>query len=107
MLRDAEVLHTALQVRDRCLMVVATRDITDRKQQQARATLLSRAFDLGNDLTLIVDRESMRYVGCNEAACRYQGMTRHDLLQAPPWTLWSNGRTGGRGRTWNASTTKQ
>lgn len=91
--RDAEVLRTALQVRNRWLMVVATRDITDRKQQQARATLLSRAFDLGNDLTLIVDRESMRYVDCNEAACRYHGMTRHDLLQVPPWALWSNGRT--------------
>ncbi|VTU22682.1 Phytochrome-like protein cph1 [Variovorax sp. PBL-H6] len=90
---DAEVTHTALRIRDRWLMVVATRDITARKMQQARSTLLSRAFDASHDCMLVVDRESMRHVECNESVCRYHGMTRHDLLQVPPWTLWSDGRT--------------
>lgn len=91
--RDAEVLRTALRIQDSWLMVVSTRDITDQKKQQSRSTLLTRAFELDNDLMLIVDRESMHLVDCNEAACRYHGMTRHDLLQLPPWTLWSDGRT--------------
>lgn len=90
---DAEVVHTALRSGDSWLMVVATRDITDQKQQQMRSTLLSRAFDLGHDAMLIVDRESMRCVDCNEAICRYHGMARDDLLQVPPWTLGSDGRT--------------
>jgi PAS domain S-box-containing protein len=90
---DAEVVHTALRIGDAWLMVVATRDIAEHKKQQVRSTLLSRAFDLGHDYTLIVDRESMRCIDCNDAVCRYHGMARHDLLQVPPWTLGSDGRT--------------
>ncbi|MDR6856351.1 ATP-binding protein [Variovorax guangxiensis] len=91
-LLDAEVVHTALLIRGQWLMVVATRDVTGRKQQQIRSTLLSRAFESSHDCMLIVDRESMRHVDCNDAVCRYHGMTRNDLLQVPPWTLWSDGR---------------
>lgn len=89
---DAEVMHTALRIRGQWLMVVATRDVTGRRQQQVRSTLLSRAFESSHDCMLIVDRESMRHVDCNDAVCRYHGMTRNDLLQVPPWTLWSDGR---------------
>ncbi|VTU27039.1 Phytochrome-like protein cph1 [Variovorax sp. PBS-H4] len=90
---DAEVVHTALRIGDSWLMVVATRDITDQKKQQVRSALLSRAFDQSHDHMLIVDRESMRCIDCNDAVCRYYGMARHDLLQVPPWTLGSDGLT--------------
>jgi len=90
---EAEVTQTALRVGDRWLMVVATRDITDQKKEQFRSTLLSQAFDSSHDCMLIVDRGRMQHIDCNEAACRHHGMTRHDLLQVPPWMLWSDGRT--------------
>ncbi len=60
-------------------------DITARKRSEETMRRFTAAMDALQDATLIVDRESMRFVHANDAACRYLGCERPQLLNLEPW----------------------
>lgn len=75
-----EVLRQAIKSEGRWVLIVTLRDITEKKAVLARQAMLATALDLGEDACFIVDRETMRYLDVNEAACRLLGATRERLL---------------------------
>lgn len=77
---DCEVWRQAIRSQDRWVIVITMRDITERKRAAVRQAMLASALDLGEDACFIVDRETMRYLDVNEAACRLLGSTRERLL---------------------------
>ena len=66
------------------LILESYRDISERKRQQARIERLATVVNLSADIILLVDRQSMRYIDVNEAACRHYGYSRAELLDLSP-----------------------
>lgn len=83
-----EAWRQAIRSQGRWVIVITMRDITGRKEAAARQAMLAGMLDLSWDIMTLVDREDMRYLAVNEAACRYNGLTRDEFLRARPWDLY-------------------
>jgi len=85
--RLLECTRRATNVDGRWLVIAVSRDVTERKRSQSRIELLASAVNLSSDIILLIDRAGMRLVDANEAACRFYGASREELLARRPWEL--------------------
>ncbi|MBC7415775.1 MAG: PAS domain S-box protein, partial [Herminiimonas sp.] len=67
--------------------VVMHTDITDRKHDEAALLRFRAAMDATADAIYLVDRDSMRFVHVNDAACGMQELSREALLAMAPSDL--------------------
>lgn len=79
-----ENVRKAVPLDGRWLIVSVTRDITERKRQQARVERFAAVLNLSPDAVLFYDRKRMAIVDVNEAACRMYGYSREAFLALPP-----------------------
>ena len=84
----SEVSWVAMCSGGRWIVVATIRDITERKNSQARLLQFRAALDQSPDGLVLVDRESMRTLDCNVTAARRAGLTREEFLAAPHWERW-------------------
>jgi diguanylate cyclase (GGDEF)-like protein/PAS domain S-box-containing protein len=73
-------------------VVVMHLNITERRRGEDDLRRFAAAMDAIADAVLLVDRASMRFVHVNDAACRYMGLTREQLLALDPWVSASMSR---------------
>ena len=66
------------------VVVSVARDITARMQDEELLRRFRAAMDATSDAIYLTDRASMRYLDCNEAACRMVGCTREELIARGP-----------------------
>lgn len=78
-----EVHRQGLFSQGRWVIVANLRDIRDRKQQQARIERFASVVNMSEDAVMLVERERMRIIDVNEAACRLFRYKRPDLLMLP------------------------
>jgi diguanylate cyclase (GGDEF)-like protein/PAS domain S-box-containing protein len=57
------------------------RDITETKRSEEVLRRFRASMDMSDDMILLVDRKTMRFVDVNEAVCRNLGYTREELLR--------------------------
>jgi PAS domain S-box-containing protein len=81
----SEVSWVAMCSGGRWIVVATIRDITERKNSQARLVQFRAALDQSPDGLVLVDRESMRTLDCNITAALRAGPTREEFLAAPIW----------------------
>lgn len=60
------------------------RDLTVQKRSEASLQRLAAAMDAAPDAIYLVDRDSMRFVYINEAACRMRQQTREEIMEGGP-----------------------
>ncbi len=65
-------------------VLVFVRDVTDRQRVQEMLNRTRAAMDTAPDPIFLVDRETLRYVDVNAAACRMLGYTREEMMQLGP-----------------------
>ena len=75
---------TPLDVRQRVGVVVMHVDVTEQRQGADDLHRFASAMDASSDAIYLVDRDSMRLVHVNEAACRMHAQTRQGLLTLSP-----------------------
>jgi diguanylate cyclase (GGDEF)-like protein/PAS domain S-box-containing protein len=56
------------------------RDITEAKRSEEALRRFRASMDMSDDMILLVDRKTMRFVDVNEAVCRNLGYSREELL---------------------------
>jgi diguanylate cyclase (GGDEF)-like protein/PAS domain S-box-containing protein len=56
------------------------RDITDAKRSEEALRRFRASMDMSDDMILLVDRKTMRFIDVNEAVCRNLGYSRDELL---------------------------
>lgn len=61
-------------------------DAQKRKEQASEARFRA-AIDITNDAICLLDRSSMRFIDCNDTACRMFGYSREELLKIGPSQL--------------------
>ena len=69
----SEVRWVAMCSGGRWIVVATIRDVTERKNSQARLMQFRAALDQSPDAMILVDRESMRTLDCNATAARRAG----------------------------------
>jgi diguanylate cyclase (GGDEF)-like protein/PAS domain S-box-containing protein len=57
------------------------RDITDAKRSEEALRRFRASMDMSDDMILLVDRKTMRFIDVNEAVCRNLGYSREELLE--------------------------
>lgn len=72
--------------------VVMHLNITKRKQAEDRLRHLALAMDGTTDAIYLVNRNTMKYVHVNDAACNMNNKRRDQLIQTPPWEILSSTR---------------
>lgn len=82
----------ALPVRDESGRVVrwvgTCTDIdTQKRKEQASEARFRAAIDVTNDAICLLDRPSMRFIDCNDTACRMFGYSREEMLKMGPSQL--------------------
>jgi diguanylate cyclase (GGDEF)-like protein/PAS domain S-box-containing protein len=87
----AEVLLTEIRHRDRHLLHVVWRDISQRKRAEARVNLLATAFRYSGEAIVITDAEA-NILEVNNAFARYTGYGPEEVIGRNPKIL-SAGRT--------------
>src|SRR5215831_1731368 len=60
------------------------RDITDSKRSEEALRRFRASMDMSDDMILLVDRKTMRFIDVNEAVIRNLGYTRYELLGMTP-----------------------
>jgi len=75
---------TPLDERARRGAVVMHVNVTDKKRDQQSLVQFGAAMDATLDAIYLTDRAEMRFVHCNDAACRMQDKTRAEVLAAGP-----------------------
>ncbi|MEO5670592.1 MAG: PAS domain S-box protein, partial [Ramlibacter sp.] len=81
------VLHIArraVQVDGRWVVVGVNRDITERYRATQRLERLVAAMNEAADAILVVDPQAMKYEDVNEAAARFFGLTREQVMEMGP-----------------------
>ncbi|HVZ45056.1 MAG TPA: PAS domain S-box protein [Ramlibacter sp.] len=78
-----EVHRQGLFSQGRWVIVANLRDISDRKLQQARIERFASLVNMSADAVFLIERESMRILDVNDAACRLYRFARADLLNLP------------------------
>ena len=61
-------------------MLAITRDVTQRKQAEAKLNLFRTLLDNSNDAIEVLDPVTLRFFDINETACRVLGYSREELL---------------------------
>ncbi|HUL91661.1 MAG TPA: EAL domain-containing protein [Burkholderiales bacterium] len=56
------------------------RDITESKRSEEALRRFRASMDMSDDMILLVDRKTMRFIDVNEAVCRNLGYSRDELL---------------------------
>ena len=70
----------------------AARDLGE-INSEARQERLAHAFEISGDAALLIDRETLRIVDANEAACRLFGCALDELLMLQPNEITGSGNT--------------
>jgi diguanylate cyclase (GGDEF)-like protein/PAS domain S-box-containing protein len=65
-------------------VVVMHVDVTERKRREEEVRRFAAAMDAAADAIYLVDRDSMRFIHVNAAACRMQSHTREEMLALGP-----------------------
>ena len=86
----SEVRWVAMCSGGRWIVMATIRDVTERKNSQARLMQFRAALDQSPDAMLLVDRESMRKLDCNATAARRAGLTREEYLETSVWDTWQS-----------------
>jgi diguanylate cyclase (GGDEF)-like protein/PAS domain S-box-containing protein len=60
------------------------RDITESRRSEEALRRFRASMDMSDDMILLVDRKTMRFVDVNEAVCRNLGYSRAELLRMSP-----------------------
>src|SRR5262249_57261246 len=60
------------------------RDITDSKRSEEALRRFRASMDMSDDMILLVDHKTMRFIDVNEAVIRKLGYARDELLQMTP-----------------------
>ncbi|HZT64035.1 MAG TPA: EAL domain-containing protein [Burkholderiales bacterium] len=60
------------------------RDITESRRSEEALRRFRASMDMSDDMILLVDRKTMRFVDVNEAVCRNLGYSRTELLGMSP-----------------------
>ena len=60
------------------------RDITESKRSEEALRRFRASMDMSDDMILLVDRKTMRFIDVNEAVCRNLGYSRAELLGMTP-----------------------
>ncbi|MES2999921.1 MAG: ATP-binding protein [Pseudomonadota bacterium] len=84
-----ELQRQAHRMNGRWIVVTSRRDITERRDAQARMERLATALDMGDDAVFLIDRKSMTHLEVNRAACALVGLSHDELIAAAPrgWEL--------------------
>lgn len=82
---DIERRRSAFETQNGWLVVVAMRDITERKAAERGLELFQTAMDSSLDALAIVDRASMRYVAANQTIVRWSGLTHAQFMALDPY----------------------
>jgi diguanylate cyclase (GGDEF)-like protein/PAS domain S-box-containing protein len=65
---------------DDWIIVATARDIRERIAQEEALLRFRASMDMSDDMILLVDRKTMRFIDVNEAVCRNLGYSRAELL---------------------------
>jgi PAS domain S-box-containing protein len=76
---------TPLEAGHRHGVVVMHLNTTSAKRAKRSLRRFAAAMDTIADAILLVDRSTMKFVHVNDAACRYMGLRREELLAMAPW----------------------
>ena len=68
-------------------MLAITRDVTQRKQAEAKLKLFRTLLDSSNDAIEVLDPVTLRFLDINETACRVSGYSREELLSMSVFDL--------------------
>jgi PAS domain S-box-containing protein len=79
-----ELQRQAHQVDGRWIVVTSRRDITERREAQARMERLATALDMSDDAVFLIDRATMTHLEVNRAACVLAGVSRGELIASAP-----------------------
>jgi len=63
------------------------RDITESKRSEEALLRFRASMDLSDDMVLLVDRKTMRFIDVNETVCRNLGYSREEFLAMAPETI--------------------
>ena len=74
-----EVSVTFIEL-DRPYHLAITRDITERKQAEAKLKLFRTLLDNSNDAIEVIDPATLKFLDINETGCRALGYSREELL---------------------------
>jgi len=66
-------------------VVVMHLDVSERKRVEEDAIRFVAAMDASPDAIVLIDRDTMRFVHVNDAACRFHGESREKVLASNPW----------------------
>lgn len=79
-----ETVATLITYLGKPAVMAFVRDVTDRQRVQEMLIRTRAAMDTAPDAIFLVDRETLRYVDVNAAACRMLGYTREELMPLGP-----------------------
>src|SRR5258706_7714067 len=60
------------------------RDITESKRSEESLLRFRASMDMSDDMILLIDRKTMRFIDVNETACRNLGYSREEFLAMTP-----------------------
>lgn len=63
------------------------RDITESKRSEEALLRFRASMDMSDDMILLVDRKTMRFIDVNETVCRNLGYSREEFLAMAPETI--------------------
>src|SRR5690349_8105948 len=63
------------------------RDITESKRAEEALRRFRASMDMSDDMILLIDRKTLRFVDVNAAVCRNLGYSREELLQMAPYDI--------------------
>lgn len=67
--------------------VVMHVNITKRKQAEERLRHLALAMDGTTDAIYLIDRDTLKFIHVNDAACLMNSKSRSELMETPPWEV--------------------
>ena len=79
-----EVAISPIRLRGSWTFNASIRDLTEQKRSEASLQRFAAAMDAAPDAIYLVDRDSMRFVYFNEAACRMRQQTREEIIAVGP-----------------------
>ncbi|MBG9388805.1 PAS domain S-box protein [Caenimonas aquaedulcis] len=85
--RVAEFRRRAVHVDGRWLVVQVAHDVTQRVAEQRRMQQLQAAINEASDAIFVIDLETMGYIDANEAAARFAGCSREELMRRGPLSV--------------------
>ncbi|MFN8752818.1 MAG: PAS domain S-box protein [Betaproteobacteria bacterium] len=81
---SGELVGAPVRWSERQALMLSIRDSTQNREAMACLERMRVAMDTAPDPMFLVDRDTLRYVDVNEAACQSLGYTREELLALEP-----------------------